>query len=634
MAQVLETSLALPLVRLLSKSNYCPRACLGGALLSSRDSQIVAFSALEKNKSIIFQFFIYFFGYILSFMKNLDTNKSQEDYEINVRMIAFSVATLVLVVIAIFFIKTYAEQKQEIINTMHTEGGVMEAFYSENLNQTWYVLNLLSEQINKNPHEVKYVKNILKDYIGSADVKDIFGWAEFVWFDHKFHRRVSGSGSVDRKYDPMINEESAFAHRFPEKMLYLFNDKKESIHAVVGVWNQETKDYIGSVAVDFDLTTLMRHLDDRKRSESTAFALIGDGLRVIAQSRPNMEDVGLHEGRVVERHLVDLIKKIGFTEDTHKAFTFLDMISGVNYYVQKIPEQPFVLLVNMDHDEIKKDIFSKVTIKFAETSFLAISFLVLIILIYRRETWLRSGAEAALKVANRATKAKSDFLAFTAHEIRSPLGFIMTGSEVMKQQLLGPVDSRYNEYIDGIHQNANMILEFITDILDEAHILDGNFKIVAAEANIKTIINKAVAINLANNKSRIKVKVEARLPLLICDARRILQVLNNLISNALKYSKTNTIVRVVARVQDHDLYLEVIDQGSGMTEDEIAIALTQYGTLRKKNFDFIASYGLGLPIVKKLLSAHDAKLIIDSTVNVGTKISIIFPREKLAWGVK
>jgi signal transduction histidine kinase len=414
----------------------------------------------------------------------------------------------------------------------------------------------------------------------------------------------------------------------------LFNDKKESIHAVVGVWNQKTHDYVGSVAVDFDLTTLMRHLDDRKRSESTAFALIGDGLQVVAQSRPNMEDVGLHDGKVVERHLVDLIKKIGFTQDTNKAFTFLDMISGVNYYVQKIPDQPFVLLVNMDHDEIKKDIFSKVTIKFAETSFLAISFLVLIILIYRRETWLRSGAEAALEVANRATKAKSDFLAFTAHEIRSPLGFIMTGSEVMKQRLLGPVDIRYNEYLDGIHQNANMILEFITDILDEAHILEGNFKIVNTEVDIKSVINKAVTINAVNSKSRIKVKVEPPLPMLICDARRILQVLNNLISNALKYSKASTVVRVVARMEKDELYVEVIDQGSGMTEAEVDIALTQYGTLRKKNFDFIASYGLGLPIVKKLLKAHGAKLVIDSVVNVGTKISIIFPKEKLVWGAK
>lgn len=567
--------------------------------------------------------------------KEPETKSHRSDYDINVGMIALSVAAIVLILVAIFCIKTYAEQKQIIYDSMRVEGEMMEAFYSESLDHTWYVVNLLAEQIKANPHDIKSVKNILNDYISSADVRDIFGWTEFVWFDHVKHRRMSSNAiSHDKKSFPMPNEEMAFSRQYSEKISYWLNSDEDTIYAVVGVIDNKTGKYLGSLAVNFDLATLTKHINERKKHDYTNFALIGEGFKVITQSRPSMEDAGLDNGWVVERHLVKIISNIGFTDPNNKVVSFLDTISGVNYYVKKVADQPFVLLVNIDHEEIQNDIFNKIVVKFVETSIFASCFLLIIILIYRREAWLRERAEIASEIANRATDAKSDYLAFTAHEIRSPLGFILTGSELMQKKMLGNIDEAYMEYVDGIHKNAELILDFITDILDEEHILEGSFKIVSSAQNVQEIIDNAVAINLArftNKKTIIKVEIEENLPKLICDARRILQVVNNLISNAIKYSNEGTIVRVIAKIKHRQLYIEVVDRGVGMTSSEVQVALTKYGTVRKKNFDFIESYGLGLPIVKKLLEAHDAQLLIDSKVDVGTKVSIIFPQDKLIY---
>jgi len=211
----------------------------------------------------------------------------------------------------------------------------------------------------------------------------------------------------------------------------------------------------------------------------------------------------------------------------------------------------------------------------------------------------------------------------------------MTGSEIMQKDLFGPLPPAYKKYAEGIHRNSSLILEFITDILDEEHILSGNFKIVNSTHNIEEIINDAITNNLTRYSTR-KVNIvndaSSPLPKLICDGKRILQVINNLISNAIKYSQDNTTVTIKSYIANDNLIIEIHDQGIGMTDDEIKIAFTKYGTVRKEHFNFIESYGLGLPIVKLLLDAHNASMDVVSEMNIGTTISITFPKCKLIYG--
>jgi len=554
------------------------------------------------------------------------TSSETDDYDVNVRMIAFAVSSIVLILVIIFFIKTYVNQKQDIIYNMHTESEMMESFCSENINHIWYIIHLLAAQIKKNPHDAKYVKGIFKDYAGNHDVIAIFGWTEFTWLDHALHKKVSSLTGIHDTSAMFVPSES------DEKISYRVDAENNMIYTTIGLNDDITKHYIGSVVVSFDLLNIVRRLNTHKKHCYANVAVIGENLGVVVQSNPNMENVGLKDGKIVSSDLITAINKIGFVQDTAKAISYLDVMTGRNYYVKKVKDLPFVLLINIDDSEIRHNIFRSVATKFIEISIVAACFLLLIIFIYRRETWLRTQAEVASEIATRATNAKSDFLAFTAHEIRSPLGFILTGSEMMKKQLLGPVPSSYREYTEGIHVNAKLILEFITDILDEAHIMAGNFKIVNNPANIGDIILNSVAINQTKCEQKniiVQVQIAPNLPLVVCDARRILQVLNNLLSNAVQYSFNDSRIQLIANIEQECLYIEVIDQGVGMTEEELNVAFAKYGTVRKEYFNFIESYGLGLPIVKMILDAHNATLIVKTKVNIGTSFKIIFPKNRL-----
>jgi len=257
--------------------------------------------------------------------------------------------------------------------------------------------------------------------------------------------------------------------------------------------------------------------------------------------------------------------------------------------------------------------------------------LIIIISIYKRETSLRTKAEKATIIANNATKAKSNFLAFTAHEIRSPLGFILTGSEVMSKELFGTLPQNYIKYAEGIHNNAQIILDFITDILDENQIIEGQFKIVNSLNKIQDIIAQVISVYLGKKNISIVTDFDPKLPLLICDKRRITQVIDNLINNSIKYSNENTTITISAKLHENQMIVTITDQGIGMKEHEIPIALSKYGTINKNDYTKGGSYGLGLPIVKMLLDAHDAILEIRTNNGKGTTVKIIFPKFKIVY---
>ena len=569
----------------------------------------------------------------------LKASSYSADYDINIRIIALAVVTVVLIVVMIYFTKTYAMQKQQVLKTLDSESQLLETFCKDTFDHNLYIMNLLAGRIKDSPEDTNNIYSSLQYYEKSGNIHTLFGWKEIIWLNADLMPIVSSKKGLLTNQIPINEQYTKISKKEPGRIFYGTDMSKTTngqplMYGVMGLKDAHEK-YLGALLVIYDMSVLNAQLSHHKKSEHTNFVLIDRGYRVILQSKPVITGVGIENGRVINKYTEDLIHNISTKHDNGKEISYLDMVNGVNYFIKKIKQEPFLLLVNIDHDEIKTKIFHNTIMKFLEISLFAAFFLLLIVSLYRRESWLRSKAEAASNLARRATTAKSDFLAFTAHEIRSPLGFIMTGSEIMQKSLLGPLPIAYKEYVDGIHRNSALILEFITDILDEEHIISGNFKIVNTVHDITQIINDAITGTCARYNARkvdITLEIEPSLPKLICDGKRILQVMNNLISNSIKYSKDDTKVIIKAYASDENLVLEIRDQGIGMSNDEIKIAFTKYGTVRKEHFNFIESYGLGLPIVKLLLNAHDADMNVYSEVNIGTTITIKFPKYKLLYG--
>ncbi len=562
---------------------------------------------------------------------------NSEDYKSNVKLIAFLVAFIVLLLTVIFFIKTYADIKQKVIHNMHIEADRLEKLIAEDLEYTSYILKVLAKQIKPHYQDYNYIYRTLQGYSTNLNINNIFGWTTFSWVDANNIMKVNSlEGLVERTIDYAIYSNVFLSAIIPNKVYYGpmtigAISHKYIIPASIGI-TEETGEYLGCIMVGFDVSTLTHRLNERKRNDYTNFAIIDKRLRVIIKSQPVISKIGVKDKYIISHNLIGMLKKINFFSRDTKEFAYLDMISGLNYYVRKLENYPFILLISIADEEIRNNFFSKVLMKFLETAIFSSFFLGLIISIYKRETWLRTQAERASQIAIKATQSKTDFLAFAAHEIRSPLGFVLTGSEIMQKELLGSIPLSYKVYVNGINQNASLILDFISDILDETHIAEGHFKIEDSASDIGSIIEKAIITNKTrfnDRKVEIITNIEASLPKLICDGRRILQAINNIVSNSIKYSNDYTTITISAKVIDARMHVSVADQGIGMSDDDIKIAFTKYGTVRKKNFSLIQSYGLGLPIVKKLIEAHDADLNLVSQINEGTIVTIIFPEYKL-----
>ncbi len=561
------------------------------------------------------------------------------EQKVAIQMITFSIIVIIIILTLVSFIRIYSTKKEQILKDMQTEAVLLETVITDYLNHSKYFINMISLNIKKTPNDLNRIHEILKNHSNSHDFHMLFGWRKYSWINKDFIETVNSTEGIiahPRYTDFIKNSFTKTTNNNGNKSkVDFYNSRKKnkanSLKVINNIIDQNNKNYIGSVVLSCDINTMIRHLNKRKTNKSTNFVLLNSNLEIIAQSTPFIQNI-VEQNEEITSHLFNKLKNLNNTQ--MKNLSHLNMIKGVNYFITPLKGLPFIIILNIDNDIIRQNIIDSVTKKFIEVCVLAFICLFIIISIYKRETFLRTNAEKATISAINASKAKTDFLAFTAHEIRSPLGFVLTGSEIMRQQLIGQLPKQYTEYADGIHSNAKLILEFITDILDENQVIEGEFKIVNSLNNIKDIIDEAIKHNKARYNTRnIKIisTMEKDLPLLICDKRRVVQIISNLVSNSIKYSKDNTTIEITGKLINKELEIQVIDQGVGMNQDEIPIALSTYGTIHNANHNSPGSYGLGLAIVKMLLNAHNARFSIKSKKNEGTTITLVFPNYKLIY---
>jgi signal transduction histidine kinase len=240
--------------------------------------------------------------------------------------------------------------------------------------------------------------------------------------------------------------------------------------------------------------------------------------------------------------------------------------------------------------------------------------------------------EAAREAAERASAAKSDFLARVSHEIRTPLNAIIGFAEVMMEERFGPIGSeRYKDYLKDVHASGAHVLSLVNDLLDLSKIEAGKLELSLERVDANAIIAESVAMmQTQSNQSRVVIRLALaeRLPLIRADARSLKQILLNVLSNAVKFNEPGGQVIVSTALTDAGfVVIRVKDTGVGMSDDEIATALEpfkQIATSRQISQKQRGT-GLGLPLTKALIEANHASFTIKSRKGEGTLIEIAFP---------
>jgi two-component system cell cycle sensor histidine kinase PleC len=242
--------------------------------------------------------------------------------------------------------------------------------------------------------------------------------------------------------------------------------------------------------------------------------------------------------------------------------------------------------------------------------------------------------EVAAEQAHQANRAKSQFLANMSHELRTPLNAIMGFSEMMKDQHLGPVNNpRYLSYAKDIHASGRYLLGIINDILDLSKIEAGKMSLESAEQFdiLPTIEASLGMIESLAAKFDVAVVNEV-LPdvSLLAVERMVRQILINLVGNAIKFTPAGGQVRLSGRrLADGGYALAVADNGVGMTEEEIAQALTPFGQIANMMSARHTGTGLGLPLAAAMMELHGGRLAVSSAPQCGTTVTLTFPASRI-----
>ena len=244
--------------------------------------------------------------------------------------------------------------------------------------------------------------------------------------------------------------------------------------------------------------------------------------------------------------------------------------------------------------------------------------------------------EEQKRIADNANKAKSSFLANMSHEIRTPINAVLGMDEMIlreskEKEVLG--------YARDIKTAGRTLLSLINDILDFSKIEEGKMEILPIQYEVSSVVNDLV--NMTRDRASAKglkfeVNVDKNIPhLLLGDEIRIKQVVLNLLTNAVKYTEKGKVGLNVGFNKKSDdeigLTFKVTDTGIGIKEEDIQKLFSPFSRIEEKRNRTIEGTGLGMSIVKQLLSLMNSKLEVESVYGEGSEFSFEIAQKVIKW---
>ena len=242
----------------------------------------------------------------------------------------------------------------------------------------------------------------------------------------------------------------------------------------------------------------------------------------------------------------------------------------------------------------------------------------------------RSAEHSARIEAELASRVKSEFISNMSHELRTPLNTVIGFSKILRNHGASPIaDEDIVQYANLIHDSAEQLLAIINDILDISKIQSGRYTIDDSEVSINDVVDAATAGLRQTSEAAsvdLSISLDAGAPPIRGDEAKLRQIVGNIVSNAIKFTPSGGSVSVsTARMPSGCAGLLVRDNGVGMTEEEIDIALTPFGQVDGSRARWREGTGLGLPIARALVELHGGIIEIQSEKSRGTEVIVQLP---------
>ncbi|HTI44798.1 MAG TPA: ATP-binding protein [Candidatus Nitrosotalea sp.] len=237
---------------------------------------------------------------------------------------------------------------------------------------------------------------------------------------------------------------------------------------------------------------------------------------------------------------------------------------------------------------------------------------------------------AAKSQAELANYSKTQFLANMSHELRTPLNAIIGMSEVIKQELLGPLgNDRYRNYAGDIHDSGRHLLNIINQILDYTRIDAGHVRLDISEINGDILLQEVATLYRPKVEAAnltLAVVQQIQVPHLVADEAVLRRVIGHLLGNAIKFTPAGGRITLSSRrLDDGSVEFAVADTGIGIAAKDIAKLTTPFAQLDNVYERKYQGAGLGLALVRALVELHGGSIRIDSVLEEGTVVHVILP---------
>lgn len=263
----------------------------------------------------------------------------------------------------------------------------------------------------------------------------------------------------------------------------------------------------------------------------------------------------------------------------------------------------------------------------------------------RREAQLRTAAEALrraheeleirvqertanLRMANKRleelSRLKDEFVSMVSHELRSPLVAAKGAVELVADATLGPVNDQQHTYLDLVMANVGRLEELISTILDVSKIEAGRLSLVRRRVNVPQLIEAAVKSYAGLSGGRAVTTECSPVPDAFADPNRVLQVVGNLFSNAVKFTREGGAITVAVQPQDGAVAVSVQDTGVGIAEEDLPKLFQKFSQVGSREARSRGT-GLGLVLCKQLVDMHRGSIEVSSEPGRGTRVTFTLP---------
>ena len=405
--------------------------------------------------------------------------------------------------------------------------------------------------------------------------------------------------------------------RFTNRFMKPLDTLTKTVKTVkAGNWNQQlnivTKDEIGDLSIEFNEMTKRLHqyeqsalgkLMTEKNKSLAIVKSIPDPLIVLDTDYKItlINDTcemffDINEEKVLKKHFLEAIRNEEIFELISGVFEDNVEMDDKIIKIEKMEDFYFNVIVTMI-----KDVESKVTG---------------IIILLKDVTQLKQ-----------FEKARTDFISTISHEFKTPLTSIMMGTSMVLDESLGALNEEQQDVLNTIKEDGERLTKLVNDLLELSRIESGSSVFNMEPCSIDTVIDNSVkqfAIHAAHKNVNINTRVEGNMPKVIADYEKITWVLNNLISNALKYTDAGDEILINAFIKNEKMQVSVKDTGIGIPEEFQEEIFNKYVQVKGQDLEARGT-GLGLAVVKEIVNTHGGEIWCESKLDTGSIFTFTLP---------